>query len=191
MPSHVDLRTQLQYQQLDSDFVGLIFSCYEDDRATHAGAVRCHAFQTEVDGATGAEGRRHVAVQVSRERNKTEQVRRRAHLFVASYREKVRSAFCLLLYLNPVVIPLCVLLFNYSCTHPPFHSEQGLGDLVVVQDSLFREERDEFRQVIGQAGAEGAGAAGASGSGGAGGSHQPTPLALVHHNLTYARALTR
>jgi len=34
LPSHVDLRTQLQYQGMDSTFVGLIFSVFDTDKRT-------------------------------------------------------------------------------------------------------------------------------------------------------------
>lgn len=31
LPSHVDVRTQMQYQQMDQGFLGLIFAVFQDD----------------------------------------------------------------------------------------------------------------------------------------------------------------
>uniref|UniRef100_A0A2R8ZNU8 Lys-63-specific deubiquitinase n=1 Tax=Pan paniscus TaxID=9597 RepID=A0A2R8ZNU8_PANPA len=36
-PSHVDVRTQAMYQMMDQGFVGLIFSCFIEDKNTRAG----------------------------------------------------------------------------------------------------------------------------------------------------------
>lgn len=36
-PSHVDVRTQAMYQMMDQGFVGLIFSCFIEDKNTKAG----------------------------------------------------------------------------------------------------------------------------------------------------------
>uniref|UniRef100_A0A8D0HTU3 BRCA1/BRCA2-containing complex subunit 3 n=1 Tax=Sphenodon punctatus TaxID=8508 RepID=A0A8D0HTU3_SPHPU len=38
-PSHVDVRTQAMYQMMDQGFVGLIFSCFIEDKNTKVGAV--------------------------------------------------------------------------------------------------------------------------------------------------------
>lgn len=40
LPSHVDVRTQATYQQLDEGFIGLIFSTFNEDAATHAQRVQ-------------------------------------------------------------------------------------------------------------------------------------------------------
>ncbi|XP_058765824.1 uncharacterized protein LOC131639338 isoform X1 [Vicia villosa] len=45
LPSHVDVRTQGLYQLLDSGFIGLIFSCYNED-ATKVGRIQVIAFQS-------------------------------------------------------------------------------------------------------------------------------------------------
>ena len=34
LPSHVDVRTQMQYQQMDQGFLGLIFAVFQDDAKT-------------------------------------------------------------------------------------------------------------------------------------------------------------
>ncbi|KAH9577692.1 JAB1/MPN/MOV34 metalloenzyme domain [Trypanosoma melophagium] len=47
-PSHVDLRSQRNYQQLESGWVGLIFSVFYTD-ATQKGGVSIHCFQTGPD----------------------------------------------------------------------------------------------------------------------------------------------
>ncbi|CAL8279937.1 unnamed protein product [Merluccius merluccius] len=45
-PSHVDVRTQAMYQTMDAGFVGLIFSCFVEDRTTRAGRVLYTCFQS-------------------------------------------------------------------------------------------------------------------------------------------------
>ncbi|XP_033019193.1 lys-63-specific deubiquitinase BRCC36-like [Lacerta agilis] len=45
-PSHIDLCTQAMYQMLDRDFVGLIFSCFDDDKSTKTGRVVFTCFQS-------------------------------------------------------------------------------------------------------------------------------------------------
>ncbi|KEH39592.1 Mov34/MPN/PAD-1 family protein [Medicago truncatula] len=45
LPSHVDVRTQAMYQLLDSGFIGLIFSCYNED-ANKIGKIQVIAFQS-------------------------------------------------------------------------------------------------------------------------------------------------
>lgn len=48
LPSHVDVRTQAMYQLLDSGFIGLIFSCFNED-AFKVGRIQVIAFQS-LDG---------------------------------------------------------------------------------------------------------------------------------------------
>ncbi|XP_021736743.1 uncharacterized protein LOC110703271 [Chenopodium quinoa] len=48
LPSHVDVRTQAMYQLLDSGFIGLIFSCFNED-AYKVGRIQAIAFQS-LDG---------------------------------------------------------------------------------------------------------------------------------------------
>lgn len=48
LPSHVDVRTQAMYQLLDSGFIGLIFSCFNED-ALKVGRIQVIAFQS-LDG---------------------------------------------------------------------------------------------------------------------------------------------
>ncbi|EFJ17747.1 hypothetical protein SELMODRAFT_420655 [Selaginella moellendorffii] len=45
LPSHVDLRTQQSFQMLDPGFIGVIFSCFDDD-ANMVGRVQSIAFQS-------------------------------------------------------------------------------------------------------------------------------------------------
>ena len=47
MPSHVDLRTQFNYQRMDKFFVGLIFAVYNTDKKTHAKHYRMLCFQAK------------------------------------------------------------------------------------------------------------------------------------------------
>ncbi|XP_057541301.1 uncharacterized protein LOC130819411 [Amaranthus tricolor] len=49
LPSHVDVRTQAMYQLLDSGFIGLIFSCFYEDKASKDGNIQVIAFQS-LDG---------------------------------------------------------------------------------------------------------------------------------------------
>ena len=46
-PSHVDLATQANYQLMDSDFVGLIFSVFNYDSTNHVDSKEAIAFQTD------------------------------------------------------------------------------------------------------------------------------------------------
>lgn len=46
LPSHVDVRTQATYQQLDEGFVGLIFSTFDEDATSLAQRVQVTAFQS-------------------------------------------------------------------------------------------------------------------------------------------------
>ncbi|MFS7980659.1 putative ubiquitinyl hydrolase 1 [Helianthus anomalus] len=48
LPSHVDVRTQAMYQLLDSGFIGLIFSCFNEDQHK-VGRIQVTAFQS-LDG---------------------------------------------------------------------------------------------------------------------------------------------
>ncbi|XP_045141383.1 lys-63-specific deubiquitinase BRCC36 isoform X2 [Echinops telfairi] len=45
-PSHVDVRTQAMYQMMDQSFVGLIFSCFIEDKNTKTGRVLYTCFQS-------------------------------------------------------------------------------------------------------------------------------------------------
>ncbi|KAB0386871.1 hypothetical protein FD755_001827 [Muntiacus reevesi] len=45
-PSHVDVRTQVMYQMMDQGFVGLIFSCFIEDKNTKTGRVLYTCFQS-------------------------------------------------------------------------------------------------------------------------------------------------
>ncbi|KAK2818848.1 hypothetical protein Q5P01_024409 [Channa striata] len=53
-PSHVDVRTQAMYQMLDQCFVGLIFSCFIEDKNTKTGRVLYTCFQS-VQAQKGSE----------------------------------------------------------------------------------------------------------------------------------------
>ncbi|CAN0179143.1 unnamed protein product [Pylaiella littoralis] len=65
LPSHVDVRTQGQYQSMDKRFIGLIFSVFSDDSSSKVGTIEVTAFQardtsevTHVDaGNEGGGGR--------------------------------------------------------------------------------------------------------------------------------------
>ncbi|XP_078004010.1 lys-63-specific deubiquitinase BRCC36 isoform X1 [Phascolarctos cinereus] len=45
-PSHVDIRTQAMYQMMDESFVGLIFSCFVEDKNTKTGRILYTCFQS-------------------------------------------------------------------------------------------------------------------------------------------------
>lgn len=58
-PSHVDVRTQADYQQMDPNFVGLIFSCFsETDK-------RCNLQVICFQSVTGTQGLEHVELALS------------------------------------------------------------------------------------------------------------------------------
>ncbi|CAM9797011.1 unnamed protein product [Ectocarpus sp. 13 AM-2016] len=61
LPSHVDVRTQGQYQSMDRRFIGLIFSVFSEDKHSKIGTIEVTAFQArdtsepmDVDAAAGA-----------------------------------------------------------------------------------------------------------------------------------------
>ncbi|XP_069897055.1 lys-63-specific deubiquitinase BRCC36-like [Dipodomys merriami] len=45
-PSHVDIRTQAAYQMMDPGFVGIIFSCFVEDKNTNTGQIAYTCFQS-------------------------------------------------------------------------------------------------------------------------------------------------
>ncbi|KAJ5066254.1 lys-63-specific deubiquitinase brcc36-related [Anaeramoeba ignava] len=45
-PSHVDLRTQNDYQMMDPDFIGIIFSVFNNDPSTNIGRIQVTCFQS-------------------------------------------------------------------------------------------------------------------------------------------------
>ncbi|XP_074064062.1 lys-63-specific deubiquitinase BRCC36 [Macrotis lagotis] len=45
-PSHVDIRTQANYQMIDECFVGIIFSCFVEDNSDKAGRLLYTCFQS-------------------------------------------------------------------------------------------------------------------------------------------------
>eukprot|EP00752_Nemacystus_decipiens_P010540 g9386.t1 len=45
LPSHVDVRTQGQYQSMDKRFIGLIFSVFSEDKHSKVGTIEVTAFQ--------------------------------------------------------------------------------------------------------------------------------------------------
>ncbi|XP_005091457.1 lys-63-specific deubiquitinase BRCC36 isoform X2 [Aplysia californica] len=45
-PSHVDLRTQASYQQMDDGFVGLIFSVFNEDKVSKFNKIQVTCFQS-------------------------------------------------------------------------------------------------------------------------------------------------
>ncbi|CAN0008945.1 unnamed protein product, partial [Laminaria digitata] len=65
LPSHVDVRTQGQYQSMDKRFIGLIFSVFNEDKLSKVGTIEVTAFQArdtsevlDIDaGNGGGEGR--------------------------------------------------------------------------------------------------------------------------------------
>ena len=61
-PSHVDLRTQANYQNMGEDFVGLIFSVFNFDKKNAIDTKEAIAFQTSSDGKC-----RYVTLAVGRD----------------------------------------------------------------------------------------------------------------------------
>eukprot|EP00729_Bicosta_minor_P014360 gene14360-19693_t len=58
-PSHVDVRTQFIYQQMDSNFVGLIFSGFHEDPSM-VGRIEVTCFQSIFSDATTSHSRHEV-----------------------------------------------------------------------------------------------------------------------------------
>jgi proteasome lid subunit RPN8/RPN11 len=56
LPSHVDIRTQAQYQQMDGGFLGLIVAVFQNDVKQGQGRVEVTAFQSVVPGGGGGGG---------------------------------------------------------------------------------------------------------------------------------------
>ncbi len=52
LPSHVDIRTQAQYQQMDAGFLGLIVAVFQDDKKQQKGRLEVTAFQSVPAGST-------------------------------------------------------------------------------------------------------------------------------------------
>ncbi|KAK0066502.1 lys-63-specific deubiquitinase BRCC36 [Biomphalaria pfeifferi] len=46
-PSHVDVRTQFNYQQMDAGFVGIIFSVFNEDKVTKQNRIEVTCFQSQ------------------------------------------------------------------------------------------------------------------------------------------------
>jgi len=51
-PSHVDVRTQAMYQLMDPDFIGLIFSVFQQERSEKFANVSMICFQSEDNGGS-------------------------------------------------------------------------------------------------------------------------------------------
>ncbi|CAB4004184.1 lys-63-specific deubiquitinase BRCC36 [Paramuricea clavata] len=62
-PSHVDVQTQAMYQIMDPGFVGLIFSCFNDDTASTSGQIQLTCFQSQVN-ISGEYNRVEVPVEI-------------------------------------------------------------------------------------------------------------------------------
>ncbi|KAL8595569.1 BRCA1 BRCA2-containing complex, subunit 3 [Nucella lapillus] len=59
-PSHVDVRTQAMYQMMDDNFVGLIFSVFNEDKQTKHSRIQVTCFQAVPSGGyNGAEHERY------------------------------------------------------------------------------------------------------------------------------------
>ncbi|PVD18887.1 hypothetical protein C0Q70_21444 [Pomacea canaliculata] len=54
-PSHVDVRTQAMYQMMDENFVGLIFSVFNEDKNTKNNRIQVTCFQAVYSGGYGTE----------------------------------------------------------------------------------------------------------------------------------------
>ncbi|KAK7090532.1 hypothetical protein V1264_010316 [Littorina saxatilis] len=58
-PSHVDVRTQAMYQMMDDNFVGLIFSVFNEDKNTKQSRIQVTCFQAVQGGYGGSEHERY------------------------------------------------------------------------------------------------------------------------------------
>ncbi|CAD5118762.1 DgyrCDS7438 [Dimorphilus gyrociliatus] len=68
-PSHVDIRTQANYQALDRAFVGLIFSVFNEDSSTKLQKTQLICFRSEEEGHNRL---RHVEIPIEIEPNSLE-----------------------------------------------------------------------------------------------------------------------
>lgn len=65
LPSHIDCRTQGSYQSIGESFVGLIFSVFSSDPATHTGELNLLAFQSIKDStAQGGWRQRRIPIEI-------------------------------------------------------------------------------------------------------------------------------
>ena len=62
LPSHVDIRTQAQYQAMDAGFLGLICAVFQDDPKQQKGRMEITAFQSVPGGGGGREGGRGLVM---------------------------------------------------------------------------------------------------------------------------------
>jgi len=62
-PSHVDVRTQALYQTMDDCFVGLIFSVFNEEKATKQGRVQITCFQS-IDQSPEGEAPQYVSLEI-------------------------------------------------------------------------------------------------------------------------------
>ncbi|XP_062969488.1 lys-63-specific deubiquitinase BRCC36-like [Cynocephalus volans] len=82
-PSHVDVRTQAMYQMMDQGFVGLIFSCFIEDKNAKTGRVLYTCFQS-IQAQKSSESRhgprdfwsssQHISIEGQKEEERYERI---------------------------------------------------------------------------------------------------------------------
>ncbi|KAM5128370.1 lys-63-specific deubiquitinase BRCC36 [Callospermophilus lateralis] len=88
-PSHVDVRTQAMYQMMDQGFVGLIFSCFIEDKNTKTGRVLYTCFQS-IQAQKSSESphgpqdfwsySQHISIEVQKEEERYERIEIPIHI---------------------------------------------------------------------------------------------------------------
>eukprot|EP00904_Undaria_pinnatifida_P001718 jgi/Undpi1/11547/HiC_scaffold_30.g13844.m1 len=80
LPSHVDVRTQGQYQSMDKRFIGLIFSVFNEDKLSKVGTIEVTAFQArdtsevlDVDAGNGGAEEQRQAEEEEHEQQQQQQ----------------------------------------------------------------------------------------------------------------------
>uniref|UniRef100_A0A2R8ZI82 Lys-63-specific deubiquitinase n=1 Tax=Pan paniscus TaxID=9597 RepID=A0A2R8ZI82_PANPA len=76
-PSHVDVRTQAMYQMMDQGFVGLIFSCFIEDKNTRAGRVLYTCFQS-IQAQKSSD--QHISIEGQKEEERYERIEIPIHI---------------------------------------------------------------------------------------------------------------
>lgn len=132
-PSHVDLRTQMMYQQLDQSFIGLIFSVFNQEKdSNHRGKMQVIAFQS-IDQDTAEKHRQQARLSSTSASASSSSSSTQADLLddimpVYSDHEQVD-------------IPLLVV--NTLPTPPDLFQK-----IVQLQESLYKEAREAYQSAV-------------------------------------------
>ncbi|NXG10115.1 BRCC3 deubiquitinase, partial [Sakesphorus luctuosus] len=129
-PSHVDVRTQAMYQMMDQGFVGLIFSCFIEDKNTKTGRILYTCFQS---------------IQAQKSSETVSRSVSRCISFCLSFQ-------CHVVF--PLVSPFCIVSNKYERIEIPIHvvphetiGKVCLESAVELPKILCQEEQDAYRRI--------------------------------------------